>query len=92
MPPFVVATLALVHFSVAFLGGELANGRIGEDHEIVFVAAEDELSARKAAKAKWGGGGKPHVDTLTRMERIDGFALTLTPSSTGGVTEVTGYH
>lgn len=81
-----------MHFYVAFLGGELANGRIGEDHEIVFVVADDELSARKAAKAKWGGGGKPHVDTLTKVERIDGYALTLTASGDGDLTEVTGYN
>jgi thiamine monophosphate kinase len=81
-----------MHFYVAFLGGELANGRIGEDHEIVFVVADNELSARKAAKAKWGGGGKPHVDTLTKVEQIDGYALTLTDAGEGDLTEVTGYN
>ena len=55
---------ARVHLFAAFLGGDLSAGRMGEDHEIVFVVAEDMPSARRAAKAKWGGGGRPHVDAL----------------------------
>ena len=75
MGPFVLATLRRVHLFAAFLGGELASGRMGEDHEVVFVVAEDVESARRAAKAKWGGGGRPHVDALTRLDMIDGFAV-----------------
>jgi Domain of Unknown Function (DUF1543) len=80
-----------VHLFAAFLGGELAAGRMGEDHEMVFVVAEDTKSARRAAKAKWGGGGRAHVDALTRLDMIDGFAVGLEPSGTGDSTETTGY-
>ena len=41
---------------------------MGEDHEVVFVVAEDVRAARRAAKAKWGGDGRPHVDALTRLD------------------------
>ena len=53
--PFRTRYAARVHLFAAYLGGELGPGRVGEDHEVVFVVAEDELTARRAAKAKWGG-------------------------------------
>jgi hypothetical protein len=81
-----------VHLFAAFLGGELAPGRMGEDHEVVFVVADDVESARRAAKAKWGGGGRPHVDALTRLDMIDGFAVGLQAVGTGDTTETTGYN
>ena len=81
-----------MHLFAAFLGGELASGRIGEDHEVVFVVAEDIDAARRAAKAKWGGAGRPHVDALTRLEMVDGFAVGLEPVGTGDATETTGYN
>jgi Domain of Unknown Function (DUF1543) len=82
-----------VHLYTAFLGGELSGTRMGEDHEVVFVVAEDVLSARKAAKAKWGGDGRCHVDALTRVDMVDGFAVTLTPGGgPGDVMEMEGYN
>jgi Domain of Unknown Function (DUF1543) len=81
-----------VHLFAAFLGGELASGRMGEDHEVVFVVAEDMDSARRAARAKWGGDGRPHVDALTRLDMIDGFAVGLQPAGTGDATETEGYN
>jgi hypothetical protein len=81
-----------VHLYVAYLGGELAAGRVGEDHEVVFVVAEDTESARRAAKAKWGGDGRPHVDALTRLDVIDGFAVGLEPAATGDSIETEGYN
>ncbi len=81
-----------VHLFAAFLGGELAVGRMGEDHEVVFVVAEDMESARRAARAKWGGDGRPHVDALTRLDVIDGFAVGLEPAGTGDSTETEGYN
>jgi hypothetical protein len=93
MPSFVLATLRLVHLYAAYLGGELAVGRMGEDHEVVFVVAEDMKAARTAAKAKWGGGGRPHVDALTRLDMIDGHAITLGASDgSGDATETEGYN
>jgi hypothetical protein len=81
-----------VHLYVAFLGGDLGPGRMGEDHEVVFVVAADELSARGAAKAKWGGAGRPHVDALTRIDAIDGFAVGLEPRGGGDDVATVGYN
>ena len=81
-----------MHLYAAYLGGELGPGRIGEDHEVVFVVAEDELSARRAATAKWGGGGRAHVDALTRLEMIDGYGVGLTRRGEGDATETVGYN
>jgi Domain of Unknown Function (DUF1543) len=81
-----------VHLYAAFLGGELAAGRVGEDHEVVFVVAENTESARRAAKAKWGGDGRPHIDALTRLDVIDGFAVGLEPATTGDSMQTEGYN
>jgi hypothetical protein len=81
-----------VHLYAAFLGGDLGSGRMGEDHEVVFVVAEGELAARQAAKAKWGGSGRPHVDALTRIDVIDGFAIGLDPHGGGDALETVGYN
>jgi hypothetical protein len=80
-----------VHLYAAFLGGELMDGRMGEDHEVVFVVAEDMTSARRAAKAKWGGDGRAHVDALTRLDMIDGYTIGLDASGSGDQTETEGY-
>lgn len=81
-----------MHLFAAFLGGELGPGRMGEDHEVVFVVAEDTLSARRAAAAKWGGDGRAHVDALTRIDMIDGYAVDLEHTGTGDATETKGYN
>jgi hypothetical protein len=82
-----------VHLYAAFLGGDLGSGRMGEDHEVVFVVADDERAARQAAKAKWGGAGRPHVDALTRIDAIDGFAVGLERVGQDGDTlETVGYN
>jgi hypothetical protein len=81
-----------MHLYVAFLGGELAPGRMGEDHEVVFVVAEDTQSARAAAKGKWGGDSRPHLDALTKVEMVDGYAVRLSPEGEGDVTPMEGYN
>ena len=81
-----------MHLFAAYLGGELGSGRMGEDHEVVFVVAEDTLAARRAAKAKWGGSGRAHVDALTRIDMIDGFAIGLERTGAGDATETEGYN
>lgn len=81
-----------MHLFAAYLGGELSPGRMGEDHEVVFVVADDVVSARKAAKAKWGGGGRAHVDALTRIDMIDGYEVTLEEAGSGDRTETEGYN
>jgi hypothetical protein len=64
---------------------------MGEDHEVVFVVAEDMPSARRAAKEKWGGDGRAHVDALTRLDMIDGYAIGLQPQGDGDATATEGY-
>jgi hypothetical protein len=64
---------------------------MGEDHEVVFVVADDMISARRAAKAKWGGDGRAHVDALTRLDMIDGFTIGLESGGAGDRTETEGY-
>ena len=81
-----------MHLYAAFLGGELPTGRMGEDHEVVFVVAEDTRSARTAAQKKWGGDGRAHVDAVTRLERIDGYSIELRQAGTGDATEMQGYN
>lgn len=65
---------------------------MGEDHEVVFVVADDTTAARLAAKAKWGGDGRAHVDALLQVEMIDGYAVRLEESGTGDITAMTGYN
>ncbi|HVB91574.1 MAG TPA: DUF1543 domain-containing protein [Acidimicrobiales bacterium] len=81
-----------MHLYAAFLGGELTAGRMGEDHEVVFVVAADMQMARRAAKEKWGGEGRPHVDALTRLDMIDGYSLHLRHTGSGDATETQGYN
>lgn len=64
---------------VVYLGGKGAEGRMGEDHEVVVVVAPDVVAARKAAKAKWGGIGDPHVDAVRELDVVDGHQVSLTP-------------
>ncbi len=80
-----------MHLYAAFLGGELTDGRMGEDHEVVFVVADDMIAARRAAKAKWGGDGRAHVDAVTRLDMIDGYAICLDPGGSGDQTKTEGY-
>lgn len=80
-----------MHLFAAFLGGDLGPGRMGEDHEVVFVVAPDMISARRAAKAKWHGEGRAHVDALTRLDMIDGYAIGLEAGGSGDATETQGY-
>jgi Domain of Unknown Function (DUF1543) len=61
-----------------YLGGDPAPGRMGEDHEVVFVVAHDVTSARRQARDKWSGDDpKPHVDMVQELDVIDGFEISL---------------
>jgi len=64
-----------------YLGGDPAPGRIGEDHEVVFVVADDVSSARRQARAKWTGDDpKPHVDMVQELDVVDGYEISLSPT------------
>ena len=47
---------------------------------------------RRAARAKWGGDGRAHVDALTRLDMIDGYAVGLERAGAGDATETEGYN
>lgn len=67
-----------------YLGGDPPDGRMGEDHEVVFVVAGDDMKeVRRQARAKWGGAGKPHVDMVQRLDRVDGHEIRLTVAEPG---------
>jgi hypothetical protein len=69
-----------VHLYVAYLGGPMPEGQMGEGHEVVAVVADDAVDARSRAKAKWSGYGRSHVDALQRVESVDGFRIELVPT------------
>ena len=62
------------------LGGSGGQGRLAEDHETVFVVAQDAKAAKAQAKAKWSGSGRPHVDALVAVDVVDGHAVSLVPT------------
>ena len=64
----------------AYLGGPLDDGRMGEGHEVVLVAAVDRREAAARAVAKWRGAPPGHVDALERIVRVDGFDVSLSPA------------
>jgi hypothetical protein len=61
-----------------YLGGDPPAGRMGEDHEVVFVVGTDAKDVRRRALAKWGGETRPHVDMVQRLDHVDGFDVHLT--------------
>lgn len=71
-----------------YLGGDLAPGRVGEDHEVVFVVGDDLKDVRRRARAKWRGAGTAHVDAVIRLEQVDGHAVELVARGEGDVTEL----
>jgi hypothetical protein len=72
-----------VHLYAAFLGGPLAEGRMGEGHEVVLVVAPDLADAKARAKAKWSGAGVGHVDAVQRIDMVDGFEVSLAETGSG---------
>ncbi len=64
-----------------YLGGDPAPGRLSEDHETVLVVADGVKSARAAARAKWAGVGRAHVDAVRVIDVVDGWAVSLRPTS-----------
>jgi Domain of Unknown Function (DUF1543) len=67
----------MANLYMVFLGGEPAPGRMGEDHEVVLVVADDVKTARAQARAKWRGVGKGHVDAISAVAVVDGYRIQL---------------
>ena len=74
---------------VVFLGGKLGAGRLGEDHEVVLVVAQDADAARFQAKEKWSGVDTKgvHVDALEEVSEVDGYGILVVPK---GNTDLSG--
>ena len=64
---------------VVFLGGSLPPNRIGEDHEIVFVVAKNQMDAEIKAKQKWQGYTNygVHIDSIKKINEVDNYKLEL---------------
>jgi Domain of Unknown Function (DUF1543) len=73
---------------VVYLGGDPAPGRLSEDHEVVMVVAADVTEARHAARAKWGGTTKAHVDAVQVLAVVDGYRISLEPTDAPDSAEV----
>ena len=58
------------------LGGKLTSNQLMEDHQLVFVVAEDEEVARKLAKEKWKAESV-HVDGTQLINTVDGYQIHL---------------
>jgi predicted dehydrogenase len=74
-----------MHLYAAYLGGPLDGGRMGEDHEVVLVAAADRDQAKARAVAKWRGVSPGHLDALVRIDRVDGHQVSLAEVGGGDV-------
>ncbi len=77
---------------VAFLGGPMHDGRMGEGHEVVTLVAESPAEAKARARSKWQGLGRGHVDALQRIESVDGFRVHLVPAAGEDRIELFGYN
>jgi hypothetical protein len=73
---------------VVYLGGDPAPGRLSEDHEVVVVVATNVKEARAAARAKWRGESKGHVDAVQVIRVVDGYEIHLAPSALGDDVEL----
>lgn len=82
----------MTHLYAVYLGGDLTPGRMGETHEVVFVVGQDLGDVRARARAKWMGAGSAHVDAVQRLDRIDGFDVSVVrAASEGDVTDLDSY-
>lgn len=70
-----------VDLYVVYLGGDPVAGRLGEDHEVVVVAARGMSEARRVAKSKWTGAGRPHIDAVRVVDVVDGYRVALEPTT-----------
>jgi Domain of Unknown Function (DUF1543) len=66
------------------LGGSGGPGRLSEDHETVFVVAEDDQAAKNVARTKWSGHGRGHIDALEVIDVVDGYTVILEPTEDTG--------
>ena len=63
-----------------YLGGRYGDGFI-EDHEIVFVVAQDKDEAKKLAKIKSKIVNDVHCDGVISISNVDGYDIEIKPSN-----------
>ena len=61
----------------ALLGWKTDENNLMEDHQVVYVVAENEEQAREQAKEKWESVEDPHVDGLQKLNSIDWYKINL---------------
>ncbi|MFH1000589.1 MAG: DUF1543 domain-containing protein [Bacteroidota bacterium] len=64
------------------LGGKIRPNNLMEDHQLVFIVAENEKQARKLAKLKWPEADSIHIDGTQLIEQVDGFKISLKKEDT----------
>jgi hypothetical protein len=50
---------------------------------VVLVVADDATDAKAAAKEKWHGAGRGHVDAVVLVDTVDGYRVNLTRGGEG---------
>lgn len=64
-----------------YLGGQYPDGRFGEEHQTVFVAATSKSEAKTLSRLKWvGNPDSVHVDSILELDVVDGFKIVLEPT------------
>ena len=68
--------MSQINLYAVLLGGKIRKNNLMEDHQLVFVVAEDEDSARGKAKEKWDAEDI-HVDGTQKISVVDGYEIHL---------------
>ena len=63
------------------LGGKIRLSNLMEDHQLVFVVASNEKTARDRAKQKWPEAESIHIDGSQKISQIDGYQIILKKSN-----------
>ena len=58
------------------LGGKANKSQLMEDHNLVFVVAENEVDAAITARKRWDVKGA-HIDGIKQLESVDGYTIKL---------------
>ncbi len=77
---------------MAYVWGD-SKDRLIEDHEIIFVVAENPADAKRIAKEKTVLTSGVHVDVMSEIKNIDGYDISLNKSDNKEeIVKVLGYY
>ena len=77
---------------LAYLWADSAD-RLIEDHDVMFVVAEDAFEAKAKAKAKTILKSGVHLDVMIEIKNVDGFDIELIESwNQESITKVMDYY